>query len=218
MLDKDNILILFERDFIKMEKVKVRLLTPVIDNGKIKQAGDVIEVDKQLAKEIVTRKRATYNLDVQPVNIEPKKDNGEPLDLDKLRAIADELEIKYNPNIGAQKLEAKILAVLEKAEDDGLTFREDLPILEAYKLYKAEKAKKEAGDNDKDKIPVDRLEEIAKAAKIEIAQDVEEDGLQDFIEVELEQYAGELGIEIAEDDNAETLWAKIQEKLKGKDE
>lgn len=218
MLDKDNILILFERDFIKMEKVKVRLLTPVIDNGKIKQAGDVIEVDKQLAKEIVARKRATYNLDVQPVNIEPKKDNGEPLDLDKLRAIADELEIKYNPNIGAQKLEAKILAVLEKAEDDGLTFREDLPILEAYKLYKAEKAKKEAGDNDKDKIPVDRLEEIAKAAKIEIAQDVEEDGLQDFIEVELEQYAGELGIEIAEDDNAETLWAKIQEKLKGKDE
>lgn len=218
MLDKDNILILFERDFIKMEKVKVRLLTPVIDNGKIKQAGDVIEVDKQLAKEIVARKRATYNLDVQPVNIEPKKDNGEPLDLDKLRAIADELEIKYNPNIGAQKLEAKILAVLEKAEDDGLTFREDLPILEAYKLYKAEKAKKEAGDNDKDKIPVDRLEEIAKAAKIEIAQDVEEDGLQDFIEVELEQYAGELGIEIAEDDNAKTLWAKIQEKLKGKDE
>lgn len=218
MLDKDNILILFERDFIKMEKVKVRLLTPVIDNGKIKQAGDVIEVDKQLAKEIVARKRATYNLDVQPVNIEPKKDNGEPLDLDKLRAIADELEIKYNQNIGAQKLEAKILAVLEKAEDDGLTFREDLPILEAYKLYKAEKAKKEAGGNDKDKIPVDRLEEIAKAAKIEIAQDVEEDGLQDFIEVELEQYAGELGIEIAEDDNAETLWAKIQEKLKGKDE
>lgn len=218
MLDKDNILILFERDFIKMEKVKVRLLTPVIDNGKIKQAGDVIEVDKQLAKEIVARKRATYNLDVQPVNIEPKKDNGEPLDLDKLRAIADELEIKYNQNIGAQELEAKILAVLEKAEDDGLTFREDLPILEAYKLYKAEKAKKEAGDNDKDKIPVDRLEEIAKAAKIEIAQDVEEDGLQDFIEVELEQYAGELGIEIAEDDNAETLWAKIQEKLKGKDE
>lgn len=62
------------------------------------------------------------------------------------------------------------------------------------------------------------MEEIAKAAKIEIAQDVEEDGLQDFIEVELEQYAGELGIEIAEDDNAETLWAKIQEKLKGKDE
>ena len=218
MLDKDNILILFERDFIKMEKVKVRLLTPVIDNGKIKQAGDVIEVDKQLAKEIVARKRATYNLDVQPVNIEPKKDNGEPLDLDKLRAIADELEIKYNQNIGAQKLEAKILAVLEKAEDDGLTFREDLPILEAYKLYKAEKAKKEAGDNDKDKIPVDRLEEIAKAAKIEIGQDIEEDGLQDFIEVELEQYAGELGIEIAEDDNAETLWAKIQEKLKGKDE
>lgn len=198
-----------------MKNQTIQLISNVLINGQ--QAGPndknkgVYTVTEAEAKNLIARKRA-IKFDGVIEDTEPDKF------LEDLKEVADELKIKYNPSIGAPKLEAKILAVLEKAEDDGLTFREDLPILEAYKLYKAEKAKKEAGGNDKDKIPVDRLEEIAKAAKIEIAQDVEEDGLQDFIEVELEQYAGELGIEIAEDDNAETLWAKIQEKLKGKDE
>lgn len=198
-----------------MKNQTIQLISNVLINGQ--QAGPndknkgVYIVTEAEAKNLIARKRA-IKFDGVIEDTKPDKF------LENLKEVADELEIKYNPSIGAPKLEAKILAVLEKAEDDGLTFREDLPILEAYKLYKAEKAKKEAGGNDKDKIPVDRLEEIAKAAKIEIGQDVEEDGLQDFIEVELEQYAGELGIEIAEDDNAETLWAKIQEKLKGKDE
>ena len=40
----------------------------------------------------------------------------------------------------------------------------------------------------------------------------DDEDLQDFIELELEQYANELGLEVEENDDAKTLWAKIQEK------
>ena len=209
MLDKDNILILFERDFIKMEKVKVRLLTPVIDNGKIKQAGDVIEVDKQLAKEIVARKRATYNLDVQPVNIEPKKDNGEPLDLDKLRAIADELEVKYQPSIGGPKLAKKILEDLATKDK---TLAEEADVFKAY-----EKFKENQGDDDNDEpLDLDKLRAIADEAEVDYEDNTTAEELQEALVVNFEQIASELQIELPEDSNVEEAWVIIKAELENK--
>ena len=40
--------------------------------------------------------------------VEAEEDDSEELDLDALKAEADELGIKYHPNIGAEKLKAKI--------------------------------------------------------------------------------------------------------------
>ena len=208
MLDKDNILILFERDFTKMEKVKVRLLTPVIDNGKIKQAGDVIEVDKQLAKEIVARKRATYNLDVQPVNIEPKKDNGEPLDLDKLKAIADELEIKYQPNIGGPKLAKKILEDLVTKDK---TLAEEADVFKAY-----EKFKENQGKDDGEPLDLDKLRAIADEAEVDYEDDTTAEELQEALVVNFEQMASELQIELPEDSNVEEAWVIIKAELENK--
>mgnify|MGYP007055250619 CR=1 FL=1 len=210
MLDKDNILILFERDFIKMEKVKVRLLTPVIDNGKIKQAGDVIEVDKQLAKEIVARKRATYNLDVQPVNIKPKKDNGEPLDLDKLRAIADELEVKHQPSIGGPKLAKKILEDLVTKDK---TLAEEADVFKAYEKFK----ENQSGSKDNgEPLDLDKLRAIADEAEVDYEDDTTAEELQEALVVNFEQIASELQIELPEDSNVEEAWAIIKAELENK--
>ena len=193
-----------------MEKVKVRLLTPVIDNGKIKQAGDVIEVDKQLAKEIVARKRATYNLDVQPVNIKPKKDNGEPLDLDKLRAIADELEVKYQPSIGGPKLAKKILEDLVTKDK---TLAEEADVFKAYEKFK----ENQSGSKDNgEPLDLDKLRAIADEAEVDYEDDTTAEELQEALVVNFEQIASELQIELPEDSNVEEAWAIIKAELENK--
>ena len=203
-----------------MKTQTIKLIRGVMIDGKQASPEDknngIYTVTEAEARNLIARKRAIKfdgKIEKTPVN----NPNPPAADLEVLKKIADELGIKYNPNIGAPSLEKKIAPELDaKAEEIGLTFAENTPIVEAYEQYKAKKAQDEAESDDDNKVSIEELKEIAKAAEIKVEDDMAEDDLQDFIETELEQYAQELGLEVGDDDNARTLWAKIQEKLKEK--
>lgn len=195
-----------------MKTQAIKVIANVLINGiqaspKDKNNG-VYVVTEAEARNLIARKRA-IKFDGKA---ETGNENPPSQDINELKNIAIELGVKFNPNIGAKNLEPKIYTVLNtKAEEIGLTFAQDLPLKDAYEMYKAKKAE-ETGDEDK--LGAEELKEIAQAAEIKISDNMAEEDLQEFIETELEQYAQTLGLEIAEDDNATTLWAKIQEKLK----
>lgn len=194
----------------------IKLLTGVIVNGQQASPNDknngIYTVTMAEARNLIARKRA-INFDGKVEENAGKGDKKPSIDIDTVKKIAEELGVKFNNAIGAEKLEARVIEDLKaKAEEIGLTFTENLPLADAYEQYKAKV--NEANGDDDNKISVEELKEIAKAAEIEIKEDTADEDLQDFIELELEQYANELGLEVEENDDAKTLWAKIQEKLK----
>lgn len=196
----------------------IKLLSAVIVAGKPASPKDknngIYTVTEAEARNLIARKRAIkFDGKIEA----PKGDgaNNTPADIETLKKIAVELGVKHNPNIGAPTLEKKLKAELDtKAEEIGLTFAESVTVIDTYEQYKAKKAEDDGKGGDDNKLSVEELKEIAEAAEIEIKEDTADEDLQDFIELELEQYAGELGLEVEENDNAKTLWAKIQEKLK----
>ena len=216
-------LIVKKKERVKdMANVTIKLLSSVLINGQIAKPDDmnngIYTVTSQEANDLILRKRAVkYEGIIYPT----AKENAD--ELKKLKEIATNLGVKFNPNIGAVKLEAKVRVELNaKAEEIGLTYEENIPLEEAYALFVEKEAElngqggEESGSgqgDDDNKLSVEELKEIAKAAEIEIAEDTADEDLQEFVEVELENYAQELGLEVGEDDNAKTLWEKIQEKL-----
>lgn len=200
-----------------MKTQTIKLLSAVIVAGKPAHPEDenkgIYTVTEAEARNLIARKRA-IKFDGKIEESKGGKGNNNPsIDIDAVKKIAEELGVKFNNAIGAEKLEARVIEDLKaKAEEIGLTFAENLPLADAYEQYKA-KVNEAKGDDD-NKISVDELKEIAKAAEIEIKEDTADEDLQDFIELELEQYANELGLDVEENDDAKTLWAKIQEKLK----
>lgn len=200
-----------------MKTQTIKLLSAVIVAGKPAHPEDenkgIYTVTEAEARNLIARKRA-IKFDGKIEESKGGKGNNNPsIDIDAVKKIAEELGVKFNNAIGAEKLEARVIEDLKaKAEEIGLTFAENLPLADAYEQYKA-KVNEAKGDDD-NKISVEELKEIAKAAEIEIKEDTADEDLQDFIELELEQYANELGLEVEENDDAKTLWAKIQEKLK----
>ena len=216
-------LIVKKKERVKdMANVTIKLLSSVLINGQIAKPDDmnngIYTVTSQEANDLILRKRAVkYEGIIYPT----AKENAD--ELKKLKEIATNLGVKFNPNIGAVKLEAKVRVELNaKAEKIGLSYEENIPLEEAYALFVEKEAElngqggEESGSgqgDDDNKLSVEELKEIAKAAEIEIAEDTADEDLQEFVEVELENYAQELGLEVGEDDNAKTLWVKIQEKL-----
>ena len=206
----------------KMANVTIKLLTSVMINGQIARPDDinngVYTVSKQEAADLILRKRAVkYEGLIYPTVKETKDE------LKELKQIATDLGVKFNPQIGVVKLEAKVRAELEvKAEEIGLTYEENMTVKEAYNLYISAKAEEDNanGENSEPsgyRLSIEEVKEIAKEAEIEIKADIADEDIQEYIEVELEQYAQELELEISEDDNARVLWDKIQEKLKEND-
>ena len=199
-----------------MKTQTIKLLSAVIVAGRPASPEDenkgIYTVTEAEARNLIARKRA-IKFDGKVEENAGKGDKKPSIDIDAVKKIAEELGVKFNNAIGAEKLEARVIEDLKaKAEEIGLTFAENLPLADAYEQYKAKV--NEANGDDDNKISVDELKEIAKAAEIEIKEDTADEDLQDFIELELEQYANELGLEVEENDDAKTLWAKIQEKLK----
>lgn len=200
-----------------MKTQTIKLLSAVIVAGRPASPEDenkgIYTVTEAEARNLIARKRA-IKFDGKIEESKGGKGNNNPsIDIDAVKKIAEELGVKFNNAIGAEKLEARVIEDLKaKAEEIGLTFAENLPLADAYEQYKAKV--NEANGDDDNKISVEELKEIAKAAEIEIKEDTADEDLQDFIELELEQYANELGLEVEENDDAKTLWAKIQEKLK----
>ena len=203
-----------------MKTQTIKLLSAVIVAGRPANPEDenkgIYTVTEAEARNLIARKRA-IKFDGKVEENAGKGDKKPPIDIDAVKKIAEELGVKFNNAIGAEKLEARVIEDLKaKAEEIGLTFAENLPLADAYELYKAKKAEEDGQKDDDNKISVDELKEIAKAAEIEIKDGTPDKDLQDFIELELEQYANELGLEVEDNDDAKTLWAKIQEKLKEK--
>lgn len=194
----------------------IKLLTPVIIAGQQASPNDknngVYTVTLSEARNLIARKRAIkFETKLEPNN----KNNGKSpvIDIDAVKTIAEAIGVKFNNAIGAEKLQARVIDALnEKAEEIGLTFAENLTLEDMYELYKSKVAEGNGGENNK--ISVEELKEIATAADIEIPEGTADENLQEFIEAQLEEYANNLGIEVLEDDNAKTLWVKIQEKLK----
>jgi len=191
----------------------IKLLTNAVINNQIAGPKDknngIYAVSDAEARNLIARRRAV-KFDGKIDGADNTKGNKTPSgDIEELKNLAKELGIKFNPNIGYEKLEVKVKEELDaKAEQIGLTFAQNLAVKDAYELYKTK-----AQDEEGEEITADELKEIAQAAKIEIGETTDED-LQEFIETELEQYAEELGLEVEENDDVKTIWAKIQEKLK----
>lgn len=199
-----------------MKTQTIKLLSAVIVAGKPAHPEDenkgIYTVTEAEARNLIARKRAIkFDGKIEESN-GGKGNNNPSIDIKEVKKIAEELGVKFNNAIGAEKLEARVIETLNaKAEEIGLTFAENLPLVDAYEQYKAKLADKNG--NDDNKLSVEELKEIAEAANIKIKDDTADEELQDFIEVELEQYANELGLEVGDDDNAKTLWEKIQKKL-----
>lgn len=203
-----------------MQTQTIKLLTPVMVGGQQASPKDknngIYTVILSEARNLIARKRA-IKFDGKVEDQGDANTKTAPVELETLKNIALELGVKHNPNISAPTLEKKLKGELEKmAEEIGLTIAQDTNILDAYEQYKAKKDEKD-GQDDNNKITIDELKEIAEAADIEIDENTADDELKELVESELKQYANELGLELQEDDNAITLWAKIQEKLTKKD-
>jgi hypothetical protein len=197
-----------------MEKVKVKILSPILIDGKEAAPNDenkgIYIIHKHLANELIARRRALL-LDVESEINKLLENNAKNVTIDDLKKIAKELSIKFNPNIGIQKLSEKIIEDIKtKAKD--LVLEENINAKAAYEAFKA------FNNNSKNsEITLEELKAIASTAEIAIEDGADFDKIKEAVENGLEQYASELKVEISENSTIKELWEKIEEKLKSND-
>lgn len=203
-----------------MALLKIQLTSKVLIDGKVASPEDenkgVYELDKFIALNLIFRKRAVKF--GEAVKVEKTEEKGKAiLNLDELKYLAIMLEIKFNPNIGAEKLNAKILAELQpKAEELKIEINEE-NALKVYDLIKAAENKGQDANETIEEISEEELRAIAAEAEIELPYNLDTMQVKEMVKAELEDYASELKLEIAENETVKEIWAKIQEKLKEND-
>ena len=203
-----------------MALLKIQLTSKVLIDGKVASPEDenkgVYELDKFIALNLIFRKRAVKF--GEAVKVEKPEEKGEViLNLDELKYLATMLEIKFNPNISAPKLNAKILAELQpKAEELKIEINEE-NALKVYDLIKAAENKGQDANGTIEEISEEELRAIAAEAEIELPYNLDTMQVKEMVKAELEDYASELKLEIAENETVKEIWAKIQEKLKEND-
>lgn len=206
-----------------MALVKIQLTSNVLIEGKNASPNDknkgVYEVERTIANNLIARKRAVLFGEKVETPTPPAGNNKTEFDIDALKAIADELNIKYNPNIGAPKLNEKILTELAgRIELELLEI--DITNLDAQKAYEAYKAAKK--DNTKcedvvDEITEEELREIAQAAEIELPEEATLEELKAVVKEALEDYASECKLETVENETIKATWDRIKAKLQDND-
>ena len=203
-----------------MALLKIQLTSKVLIDGKVASPEDenkgVYELDKFIALNLIFRKRAVKF--GEAVKVEKTEEKGKAiLNLDELKYLATMLEIKFNPNIGAEKLNAKILAELQpKAEELKIEINEE-NALKVYDLIKAAENKGQDANETIEEISEEELRASAAEAEIELPYNLDTMQVKEMVKAELEDYASELKLEIAENETVKEIWAKIQEKLKEND-
>lgn len=190
-----------------MEKVKIKLKSTTILDGKIASPEDeqngVYEVNKILANELVARKRAEIITDDE----QKKTPAGDSVvyDIEKLKEIAGKLDIKFNPNIGGEKLNKKIIDFLAE-KDEKLAEQEDA--IKAFDLFESnQKDEQEQGE------AYEELVKIATEANIDFQENIGYEDLKEQVALNLEQYASELNLELGENWEIKDAWEKIKEKI-----
>lgn len=203
-----------------MALLKIQLTSKVLIDGKVASPEDenkgVYELDKFIALNLIFRKRAVKF--GEAVKVEKPEEKGEAiLNLDELKYLATMLEIKFNPSIGAPKLNAKILAELQpKAEELKIEINEE-NALKVYDLIKAAENNGQDANGTIEEISEEELRAIAAEAEIELPYNLDTMQVKEMVKAELEDYASELKLEVAENETVKEIWAKIQEKLKEND-
>lgn len=190
-----------------MEKVKIKLKSTTILDGKIASPEDeqkgIYEVNKILANELVARKRAEIITDDKQKN--PAAGDSVVYDIEKLKEIAGKLDIKFNPNIGGEKLNKKIIDFLTE-KDEKLAEQEDA--IKAFDLFESnQKDEQEQGET------YEELVKIANEANIDFQENIGYEDLKEQVALNLEQYASELNLELGENWEIKDAWEKIKEKI-----
>ena len=207
-----------------MALVKIQLTSNILIEGKNASPNDknngVYEVERTIANNLIARKRAVlFGEKVETPT--PSANNNKPeFDIDALKNIANELNIKYNPNIGGQKLNEKILTELAGRIELEL-LEVDITNLDALKAYEAYKAaeKDNAKDEDVvDEITEEELREIAQAAEIELPEEATLEELKAVVKEALEDYASECELEAVENETIKGTWERIKAKLQNNDD
>lgn len=204
--------------------MKIQLTSNILIEGKNASPNDknngVYEVERTIANNLIARKRAVlFGEKVETPT--PSANNNKPeFDIDALKNIANELNIKYNPNIGGQKLNEKILTELAGRIELEL-LEVDITNLDALKAYEAYKAaeKDNAKDEDVvDEITEEELREIAQAAEIELPEEATLEELKAVVKEALEDYASECELEAVENETIKGTWERIKAKLQNNDD
>lgn len=209
---REDILIKKEREFTTMEKVQIKVKSDLMIDGNIATAGSIKEVNRVFANELLARGRAEIYTG-ETIKTEEKAPTAE-YDLEKLKEVAAKLELKHNPNISGKTLNDKILKFLVEKDEE---LKDETNAINAYESYEA---KNKPADEDGENITIsfEELLNIAKEAEIEHEDNVSYDELKGIIEVNLEQYASELKLEVAENSNIKEVWGQIKEKLANNDD
>ncbi len=206
-----------------MALVKIQLTSNVLIEGKNASPNDknkgVYEVERTVANNLIARKRAILFGEKVETPTPPAGNNKPEFDIDALKALADKLSIKYNPQIGGEKLNKKILTELQpKAEE----LKIDITELDALKAYNVITAADVRKDNTKaedvvDEITEEELREIAQAAEIELPEEATLEELKAVVKEALEDYASECKLEAVENETIKGTWERIKAKLKDND-
>ena len=213
-VEKITIEELLNNDLIKtkgenMEKVKIKLKSAVILAGKVASPDDekngIYEVTKTVANELIARNRAELATDIKEKNTPPAAGNDVVYDIEKLKEIAGKLDIKFNPNIGGEKLNKKIVDFLAE-KDEKLAEQEDA--IKAFDLFESnQKDEQEQGET------YEELVKIATEANIDFQENIGYEDLKEQVALNLEQYASELNLELGENWEIKDAWEKIKEKI-----
>lgn len=196
-----------------MELVKIKLLSNVMLNSKTASPGDsnkgVYSVKKSLANNLIARKRAVLFSEKDlaegnPAGKPPK--NVVNYDLEALKNIANKLELKYNPNIGGEKLNKKILEHLAAKNEKLGLFDDAIKAFEVYTNTQTPEAPAKTPEHIE-------LISIAKEAEIDFDENLGYDELKSLVNENLKQYASEVGIELGENWDTKEAWESIKEKL-----
>lgn len=205
-----------------MSLVKIQLTSNVLINGENASPTDknkgVYELEKHIAYNLIDRKRAV--LFGEEVEIpKPPANNNPEYDLDALKALADKLNIKYNPQIGGKKLNEKILIELKPKAEELKANIKDLDALKAFELISKteEQGKGDQGEDVVDEITAEELKEIAQEAEIDVPEDATEEELKTLIKEALEDYASECKLEAVENETIKATWERIKAKLNEND-
>ena len=207
-----------------MALVKIKLTSKILIDGKTASPDDknkgVYEVERTIANNLIARKRAVLFGEKVETPTPPANNNKPEFDIDALKNIANELNIKYNPNIGGQKLNEKILTELAGRIELEL-LEVDITNLDAQKAYEAYKAAEKdnsKGEDVVDEITEEELREIAQAAEIELPEEATLEELKAVVKEALEDYASECKLEAVENETIKGTWERIKAKLQNNDD